>query len=160
MVDKNLNHAKYPDNIKYPTQSNFVAPVENTVRREPGEDEDEPECEAFELNLDVDDDDEVQSFSELWSDEEDEEYQPEERPVKKQKVEKEPIKQTDTTNFIKIFNLSSEHAEFLASFFKRYAEVEPGFRVTEYRNKTAPIRPLFKVIGKTVILKDIKGYLF
>lgn len=157
LVSKDLNLKKYPDKIPYPTISNLVNPVKNTVRAE--EEDDGTPVEAFELNLDIDDEDEVQSFSELYlDDEEDVDYVPEEpKASKRQKVSKSPVKQVVATNLIKVLKLPPDHAEVLCSFLKRYTETELGFRITTYRQKTVMLKELFRVINGTVVLVDIRG---
>lgn len=147
----------HPEKIQYPSVSNLVRPVENLVRSEDPEEE-EQEVEAFELNEDEDD---IQSFSELCLEEEDDDYVPEDeqRPSKKQKVsERTPIKQSDVTNLIKVLKLPADHAEVLASFFKRFTLTELKFRVTTYRTRTQVIKPYFKTINNCVILDNVEGY--
>lgn len=153
-VTKDLNLARYPAKIQYPSDSNLVRPVLNIVRPEDGEDDDV--AEAVEQNLDEDD---IESFSELClEDEDDEDYLPEERPVKKQKVIKEPITQQQVNDLVKILGLSEDQAEVLASFFKRFSYTELSFRITHYRTATDQVKKFYKTVNNCVILHDIKGF--
>lgn len=152
-IANDLNMARYPGKIQYPSDSNLVRPVLNIVR---SPDDDDVVAEAVEQNLDEDD---VESFSELsLEDEDDEDYLPEERPVKKQKVIKEPITQQQVNDLVKILGLSKDHAEVLASFFKRFSYTELKFRITHFRTATDQVKKFFKTVNNCVILHDIKGF--